>query len=203
MKDHHIPRLALVSSILTACSAIHLHAQCQIGSALGGLTPLPSAQPITIIPTDISLKPVFGDIPSPPKVKENPAPRVLPVMPQAPEVKPLPQWHGQYEGDAAFASKIIRTKQAWTGFWNSLNKPVPQILDEAKEMAVFIAIGERPTGGYKPAVISAKVIDNKMIVEYTDGKPSPDMFVTQVISHPWMVAIIPATQLPLVFKKHE
>ena len=199
MKPHHITRLALVSGILTACSATHLNAQCQIGAALGGLTPLPPQQPTTIIRMDISLKPTLGDIPGPPEVKENPVPRI----PPAPEVKPLPQWHGQYEGDAAFSSKLIRTKQAWSGFWNSLNKPVPQVLDEAKEMAVFIAIGERPTGGYKPAVISAQVIDHKMVVEYSDGKPSPDMFVTQVITHPWMIAIIPATALPVVFKKHE
>lgn len=116
----------------------------------------------------------------------------------APAAAELPQWRGQNEGDSEFSTRTIKTQESWSRFWNKLNRPLPQALDEARAMAVFIAIGERPTGGFKPRVVSATVRDEKLVVVYTDGKPSPDTFVTQVITHPWVIAIVPKTSLPVV-----
>jgi hypothetical protein len=114
----------------------------------------------------------------------------------------LPQWRGQYEGDSEFSVQIIKTQGIWTAVWRiRLERPVPQSLDESREMAVFITFGERPTGGYRPRVVSATIEDNKLVVIYTDGKPSPETFVTQAITKPWVVAILPKTSLPVVTKE--
>ena len=64
--------------------------------------------------------------------------------------------------------------------------------------AIFIAVGERPTGGFKPRVLSAAVRDGKFVVEYMDGKPSPETFVTQALTRPWVIAIVAKTSLPVV-----
>lgn len=197
-------RFLLTSISLATLPFSAVHAQAQVGAALGGLTLPPPPQTINPTPADISLQPTFGGVAAPPAVKTEPAQAAQPAQPQAAPAQADQislQWRGQYEGGAEFSTRLIRTQQAWAGLLSGLNKAAPHKLDESHEMAVFIAIGERSTGGFKPAVLSAKVIDGTMVVEYTDGKPAPDMFVTQVISHPWIAAIIPATSLPVVMKK--
>jgi hypothetical protein len=132
--------------------------------------------------------------------------RVIPAQPTkaaelakaVPTAAELPQWRGQDEGDSEFSVQIIKTQESWSRFWSRLNRPMPQALDESREMAVFIAVGERPTGGFKPRVVSATVRDGQFVVVYTDGKPSPETFVTQALTHPWVVAIVPKTSLPVV-----
>jgi hypothetical protein len=109
----------------------------------------------------------------------------------------LPQWHGQRDGDAELSTKVLKTQASWAAFWKGQGKPVPQELDEAHEMAVFIAIGERPTGGFKPAVVSTKVSEDKFVVVYSEGKPSPDSFVTQALTYPWVIAIVPKSVLKM------
>jgi hypothetical protein len=115
----------------------------------------------------------------------------------------FPQWHGQYEGDAAFSTQMIKTQVGWSGFWERMRRPAPQALDETREMAVYIAVGERRTGGFVPKVISATEQDGKLVIVYTDGAPSPESFVTQVITHPWVIAIVPKSALPVETKKKE
>jgi hypothetical protein len=62
-------------------------------------------------------------------------------------------------------------------------------------LAVFISIGERPTGGFKPQIVSASEIDGKYVIVYSEGKPSPDSFVTQALTYPWVIAIVPKSEL--------
>ena len=70
-------------------------------------------------------------------------------------------------------------------------------------MAVFISIGERPTGGYQPRVVSATLGDSQFVVVYTDGEPSRDTFVTQALTYPWVVAIVPKTPLTMVTQRQD
>ncbi|MFO1485166.1 MAG: protease complex subunit PrcB family protein [Verrucomicrobiaceae bacterium] len=112
----------------------------------------------------------------------------------------IPQWRGQYEGSPNLSTQLIKTKDQWAASWGSVGRAMPQGLDETKEMAVYIAVGERRTGGFKPQVISASESDGKFVIVYTDGAPSPDSFVTQVITHPWVIAIVPKSSLPVEMK---
>lgn len=115
----------------------------------------------------------------------------------------FPQWHGQYEGDGEFSTQVIQTQVGWSGFWARMNRPAPQVLEEAREMAIYVAVGERPTGGFVPKVISATEQDGKLVIVYADGAPSPESFVTQVITHPWVIAIVPKSTLKVEMKKHD
>jgi|GEM_PF-2564223 len=174
-----------------------LHAQYQVGGALGGLsTPMPT--PVQMPSIAPSLTPSIV-APSAAPVPQA-APAALTVTPAAPA---LPQWRGQYEGGTEFFAQIITTQERWSRIWSMVNRAEPQKLDAEREMAVFIEIGKRPTGGYKAAVISANVVDGKLVVEYTDGKPSPDAYVTQAVTQPWVIAIVPKSSLPVVYKNVE
>lgn len=115
----------------------------------------------------------------------------------------FPQWHGQYEGDAEFSTQMIKTQVGWADFWERLRRPAPQALNETREMAVHIAVGEHRTGGFVPKVISATEQDGELVIVYTDGAPSPESFVTQVITHPWVIAMVPKSALPVETKRQE
>jgi hypothetical protein len=111
-----------------------------------------------------------------------------------------PQWCGQEEGDfkPEFSVMVIRTQEGWARLWRRLDRPIPQPLEEPREMAVFIAMGKRPTGGFRPRIVTAIIKEDKLVVVYTDGKPPPEDFVTQALTYPWVVALLPQTSLPVV-----
>lgn len=79
---------------------------------------------------------------------------------------------------------------------------MPATMDEAREMAVFISVGKRPTGGFRPEVLSAVVDDGQLLVTYTDGEPARDRYVTQAVTQPWVVVLLPVSSLHVVFREH-
>lgn len=178
-------RLMIASFALVILSASCVHAEPPSGLAVSQLTP-PTLTP--------SLQDPTGKTP----VVETP---VAPANAVAKAIgQTLPQWRGQYGGGPEFSTEIKTTEARWSQLWRRLDKEVPQRLDPAREMAIFIAIGKRPTGGYKVQVLSATVKGNQLVVKYTDGKPSSDTYVTQAVTNPWVVAVIPKTSLPVMFE---
>ncbi|MDZ4815018.1 MAG: protease complex subunit PrcB family protein [Verrucomicrobiota bacterium] len=158
----------------------------------------------TIVLTTVSVQAQLSPPTLETTIKPHPAPVPSPATPSAPVAaarseseQALVQWSGQYEGGREFATQFIKTQEAWTRFWSRMNGSPPKELNEENEMAVFIAFGKRPTGGFMPEIISAKVIEDKLIIEYTDGNPTPETFTTQAITYPWVIAIVPKSKLPI------
>ncbi|HTX66057.1 MAG TPA: protease complex subunit PrcB family protein [Opitutaceae bacterium] len=112
----------------------------------------------------------------------------------------LPQWHGQYGGSPTLTTEVLRTTEQWGAFWKQVDKDAPRPLDPLKEMAVVIFIGQKPTGGFVPSVLSAGVEKESFVVVYDEGAPGPDKFVTQALTTPWVVAIVPLSDRPVVFQ---
>jgi hypothetical protein len=65
---------------------------------------------------------------------------------------------------------------------------------------VAIQLGGRRTGGFSVEVLRTQVQEGKLIVEYRETAPEPGMMVTQELTEPWIVAIIPRSDLPVVFR---
>lgn len=109
----------------------------------------------------------------------------------------LVQWRGQNEGDPDFSSRVVKSQEGWSRLWRQLGRPAPQAFDERREMAVFIALGTRPTGGFRPQILGAQERDGQWVVVYSEGKPSRDSYVTQALTQPWVVALVPFSSLPV------
>jgi len=112
----------------------------------------------------------------------------------------IPQWHGQYGGSPTLTTEVLRTAEQWDGFWKQVDKDPPRPFDPLKEMAVVIFIGQRPTGGFVPVVLSAGADQDSFVVVYDEGAPGPDKFVTQALTTPWVVAVVPLSDRPVVFR---
>jgi hypothetical protein len=124
------------------------------------------------------------------------------ALPQAaPARVQIQQWRGQYGGAAKNHTDVFTTQKAWVEFWKPLGQKPPGAIDEKTEMAVFISVGERATGGFKPYIVSAVEQNGKMVVSYSSGQPILTDIVMQEVTHPWVAAVIPKSALPVVFKE--
>ncbi len=110
------------------------------------------------------------------------------------------QWHGSWGGGSGFQAYVIHDSRSWGSLWERVRRSPPCRLDPAASMAVFIAIGERPTGGYRADVVSAAVEHGHLVVRYREIKPSPETYVIEAITYPWTVALLPRSKLPVVFR---
>jgi hypothetical protein len=120
----------------------------------------------------------------------------------------IPQWDGKYTSrEGAYSSKemwtkIIPNRESWEFVWKKLGKEKPVAgFDASREMGVFIQAGEYPSYGYVAKVLAAYPKDGKYVVEY--GVSAPHSMVPQALTYPWVVAIVPRSDLPVVFKKRE
>jgi hypothetical protein len=114
---------------------------------------------------------------------------------------PLVQWSGAYSDVKAPATRTLKTEAEWDAFWKQAQREKPRPLDLAREMAVAIFLGERRTGGYTVEIASAGARDGKWVVHYRELAPPPGGMVTQALTQPWAVAIVPRSDLPVVFEK--
>lgn len=97
--------------------------------------------------------------------------------------------------------RALRSGAEWDGFWQQVQRKRPRALDPAREMGVVVFLGERNTGGYAVEIASVQPEDRKLIVSYREQTPDPDMMVTQALTTPWAVAIVPRSELPIEPRK--
>lgn len=123
-----------------------------------------------------------------------------PVQP-AQTVAPT-QWTGQYGGSTDFSTATAVTQLKWQSLWRWVGSGPPQTLNPGTEMGVMVHLGERPTGGYTVRVLRTYVEDQRFVIEFTEVVPAPDKYVAQVFTQPWVIALVPYSELPVVFKKY-
>jgi hypothetical protein len=132
-----------------------------------------------------------------------PACRCQPTAPDTTNVDvntQIAQWAGQHSGRETAANEVLRTPEEWDAFWKKVGGNRPRPLNVSREMAVAIQLGGRRTGGFSVEVLRTQVQEGKLIVEYRETAPEPGMMVTQELTEPWIVAIIPRSDLPVVFR---
>ncbi|HVS51801.1 MAG TPA: protease complex subunit PrcB family protein [Opitutaceae bacterium] len=116
----------------------------------------------------------------------------------SPSTPPRAQWHGTQGGMRAFSVRAIRANADWISLWKQIGREAPQAFDEAHDMAVAIFIGERRTGGYGVEIVGTRPGDDRLIVEFRETTPAPDAMVTQALTTPWAVALVPRSTATVV-----
>lgn len=113
----------------------------------------------------------------------------------------MPQWSAVSGGPAKADRLVIRSADAWQAWWRDRGREGPHVLDPAREMAVVVALGERRTGGYRVSILSVVEQRGRLAVRYKVTTPPPGAVVMQMITHPWAAAIVPRSELPVVFQQ--
>lgn len=142
------------------------------------------------------LKPSWGDVPQAPTPRGEPARAQQGAQPaQAGAVQMhaiLGQWHGSSYHLEEFSITRLDGSSRWREFWRQrLGREEPVEFDEARHRAVYLALGVRPTGGYAVRVVSAHEEDSQLVLEYVESAPAPDRYVTQALTTPWAMVLLP------------
>jgi len=129
------------------------------------------------------------------------------------------QWKGQRSSIHQFKTVIIESEPGWVKLWEEHSGSLqadPQTRSFAKEpqaasttptinfenfQVVAIFAGEKPTGGYSIEIISVQKISDKLIIQYKERAPSPNLMVIQILTQPFHIMTIPKTNLPISFQK--
>ncbi len=110
------------------------------------------------------------------------------------------EWHGAHGGPATFQLVVARSAAAWRDLWKLAGRDPPAGFDEKADMAVGIFLGLRNTGGYDVDIRSVVAEKSYVEVTYAEHKPDPGAIVTQVLTTPYVIRVLPWADLPVVFR---
>lgn len=114
----------------------------------------------------------------------------------------LGQWHGNSYSGSEFSVAKIYTADRWRRFWwEHLGREHPVDFDESLHQAVYIELGVRPTGGYAVNVVRVYEEDKNLVLEYSEREPSPDQYVTQALTSPWVMVLLPRSDLRVMTRE--
>lgn len=148
-----------------------------------------SPQPNLGLVMQLSSPTVPGLAKANPTRSTNPTPAATPT-----------QWSGQYGGSTDYATDVAVDQNGWERLWRRVNRNPPTRLNLAAHMAVMVHLGERHTGGYTIRVTRAYIEDRRFVIECAEVAPSPERYVTQAFTQPWVIAVVPSSKLPVIFK---
>jgi hypothetical protein len=114
----------------------------------------------------------------------------------------LGQWHGSSYSVSEFSVTKIYTADRWRQFWREhLGREQPVDFDESLHQAVYIELGVRPTGGYAVEVVRVYEEGKNLVLEYVEHEPAPEQYVTQAFTTPWVMVLLPRTDLRVVTRE--
>lgn len=108
-----------------------------------------------------------------------------PAVPEA-----LPEWRGQYHGEARPGAEVLMDAGAWTRLWRRLDRRPPP-LDFSRWCAVAAFAGERPTGGTTLEILDPVPQGDDVLIRWRIRPPAWGAFVTEALARPWRVVVLP------------
>jgi hypothetical protein len=111
------------------------------------------------------------------------------------------EWSGAHSSRAEYSVAVLRSEEAWRELWAELSKSPPVALDSEKQIAIAVFLGMRRTGGF--AVEITAVEDGPVFysVDVGEIKPAPGAMVTQALTAPYVIRIVPHSDRPLMFRR--
>ncbi len=111
------------------------------------------------------------------------------------------EWRGSRGGKAAFSVIVARTPSGWDALWNGIGRPPPARFDASREIATAVFLGLRRTGGFGVTIESFERKGGFMVVRFQEIRPAADAMVTQALTSPYVVRLLPKTGLPIAFER--
>ncbi len=99
-----------------------------------------------------------------------------------------PSWSGNASLEDIPSEVTARTEAEWTRLWRRIGAPPPAGFDPAATTAYAYFAGAKPTGGWR---IRAVLGPRNAPVSWQVVPPVAGAIVTQAITHPWRVILVP------------
>lgn len=98
---------------------------------------------------------------------------------------------------------IFRDEKQWNDFWNkygSSNKPK---IDFGRFIVLGIFLGEKPCPGYGVEITKVRKIKSKIIVEFIEYLPNPELGYPAVIVYPYDIIFFLRTEGNVIFSSRK
>jgi hypothetical protein len=98
---------------------------------------------------------------------------------------------------------VVRTAAEWQQVWraHSGSDAGRPAVDFTKQMVVGVFVGARNTGGYSVEITGVDLVQNALVVRYTEKAPDPDAIVAQVITAPFHLVSVQKLDGPVRFER--
>lgn len=97
---------------------------------------------------------------------------------------------------------IVRDQITWNKLWIDTfggDVAAPPV-DFTRNMAIAVYAGQKPTGGYGVTIATVERLNDRLVVDYRLRSPLPGQVVTQALTAPYAIAIVPTSPLPVIFR---
>ncbi len=124
------------------------------------------------------------------------APFVLGVARHASAQAPDQEWRGDVGGGPYEAAELAREDADWRTLWARLRQPAPFALPYYA-MGLSIALGTRMSGGFGIRIDSIAADNGVLVVTWLETKPPAGTMQTQQVVDPYLVRLLPRSNLPV------
>jgi hypothetical protein len=104
------------------------------------------------------------------------------------EIRRIGQWSRTGVGESR--RLVIRDANAWANFWSELGVGDRPNVDFTRDVAIAVAAGQRPTGGYEIAIERVRQQNGELIVEVVETTPGPNCMATGSLTQPTDVVVV-------------
>ena len=96
---------------------------------------------------------------------------------------------------------VARTELALNRLWAELSRLPPDTFDSDNQIAIAVFLGLRRTGGF--AVNIGTIEDGPVFytVNVTEKIPAPEALVTQALTTPYVIRIVPHSDRPVMIRR--
>ena len=124
---------------------------------------------------------------------------LLPGCVQA-DTSPAADWQGAQAQSKVAESLVAQDDAGWQRLWQKIGQNSPMSLPAGKT-AVAVFAGQKRTGGYSVEFTGVTREKDHTTVTYRIKKPRFDQMVTQVLTAPYAVMLVPQSDKPVVLEE--
>jgi hypothetical protein len=113
---------------------------------------------------------------------------------------------GAFSGIQEAKQLVITNQIQWAEIWQKHSvqnkepkKPAPEV-DFSKQSVLFVALGQKRTGGYSVGITDVQKKDGKTEVIVQTTSPKPGGFQIQALTAPFVAVAVPRIEGPVEFK---
>ena len=107
---------------------------------------------------------------------------------------------GAHSGVVEPRQVVIKDKADWQRLWREHSsqsqpqQPIPEV-DFAKEMAIFVAMGQQFSGGFAIEIEKMERSEGRLKIFVRHMAPGPGAMVSQALSTPFEIVAVPRAEL--------
>jgi hypothetical protein len=104
-----------------------------------------------------------------------------------------------YSGVREARREVLRDADSWQKLWDQTQnaRRIAPPVDFERQMVLFVALGERRTGGYAIEIVRAEVVEGTLVVHVKETAPKPGAIATMALTAPLHAVAVPRSELPV------